>query len=148
MHSIIEANSSHITAMAELLQYLFEQEADFNPNIEIQKQGLKMILENPDFGKVFVACVGDKVVGMVNVLFTISTAVGGKVAILEDMVVEPAYRNKGIGSALLNYASNFAFENDCLRITLLTDIENEKAHSFYHQKGFKLSAMVPFRKMA
>lgn len=145
MITIVEAKESDIAEMAHLLQYLFEQEADFTPQIEIQENGLKMILDHPESGQLFVAYQQGKIIGMVNILFSISTAVGGKVATLEDMVVNPAYRNQGIGSALLNYATDYAFKNDCLRLTLLTDLDNEKAHGFYFKKGFKMSAMVPFR---
>lgn len=145
MYSIREAKESDIARMAKLLQYLFEQEADFTPQIEIQKKALKIILDQPELGKLFVACQQDKVIGMVNILFTISTAVGGNVAILEDLVVHPAYRNLAIGSSLIDHASEYAFKNNYLRLTLLTDLDNEKAHAFYFKKGFKMSAMVPFR---
>lgn len=36
----------------------------------------------------------DAIIGMVSILWSISTALGGKVAFLEDMIVSPSYRGK------------------------------------------------------
>jgi hypothetical protein len=38
-----------------------------------------------------------------------------------------------------------AKKEGCKRITLLTDIENTKAQSFYQRKGFVKSKMTPYR---
>ena len=86
-----------------------------------------------------------KILGMISLLFTESTALGAKVAILEDMVVLSKYRSEGIGSQLVDYAIGEAKKEGCKRITLLTDIENTKAQSFYQKKGFVKSKMAPYR---
>ena len=41
------------------------------------------------------------------------------------MVVLPQVRNQGVGSKLLDYAIQFAKEQGCQRISLLTDSDNE-----------------------
>jgi GNAT superfamily N-acetyltransferase len=82
---------------------------------------------------------------MVNLLYTVSTALGAKVAILEDAIIQPPYRSQGIGRQLLSYAFETARENGCKRITLLTDGENHKGQSFYSKLGFKPSSMVAMR---
>lgn len=112
-----------------------------------QKEGLTQIIENEDIGFILVARQKDRIVGMVNVLFTVSTALGGRVGILEDMVVLEELRNEGVGSGLLEAALKRAKEEDCFRITLLTDSDNEKAHRFYERSGFSKSPMVVFRKI-
>lgn len=78
-------------------------------------------------------------------LFTVSTALGGRVALLEDMVISPGTRGRGIGTALLNEAVAVGRSSGCLRITLLTDALNESALRFYVQRGFNVSSMVPLR---
>lgn len=79
-------------------------------------------------------------------LQTISTALGARVGILEDIVVSDAVRGSGIGSQLLKQALIFAKEKGCQRITLLTDHDNTLAHTFYQKHGFDLSTMVVFRQ--
>ncbi|MCE7530549.1 N-acetyltransferase [Polynucleobacter sp. IMCC 29146] len=54
-------------------------------------------------------------------------------------------RGEGIGSKLIDYAISEAKKEGCKRITLLTDIENTKAQSFYQKKGFMKSKMTPYR---
>ena len=140
---IEKATPADIPALSELLSALFSQEAEFTPNSEAQAKGLNQIIGNPEVGAVLVAREGGQVVGMVNLLFTVSTALGGQVALLEDMVVSSQARGAGVGSELLDQAISFARAQGCKRITLLTDRENESAQRFYGKKGFVVSGMVP-----
>ena len=139
------ATASDIPALCKLLALLFSQEADFQPDEKAQRRGLVHILNNPDIGLIFVARKNEKVVGMVNLLFTFSTALGEKVALLEDLIVLPNQRRKGIGSQLLKQAIETARLNNCHRITLLTDLVNHSAQQFYRKSGFIFSAMIPMR---
>jgi GNAT superfamily N-acetyltransferase len=96
-------------------------------------------------GKIFVARANDKIVGMVSLLFTVSTAEGRPACWLEDMVVQPEHRRFGLGSRLLQHAIDFARSNSISRITLLTDRSNESAIRFYQRHGFGSSEMTPLR---
>ena len=145
MHTIEKANSKDIPELIKLLNYLFSQEADFTPNAKHQEQALQLIINDQNIGQILVLKEDRKIIGMVNLLFTISTALGDKVAILEDMVVHPDRRGKGLGSKLLNGAVDFAKKSGLKRITLLTDANNFDAHKFYEKYGFEKSAMIPFR---
>jgi len=142
---IEKATVEDITELCYLLDILFNQEIEFKADANAQQRGLRAIVTNPDVGIILVARHNDKLVGMVNILFTVSTALGGRVAILEDMVVLPSKRGSGVGSRLLNAAIATARENNCQRLTLLTDSNNEIAHGFYEKHGFTRSPMLPFR---
>lgn len=142
---ITPANASDIPALCQLLAILFTQEADFKPDHEVQSRGLARIINNPEIGLIVVARQDGQVVAMVNLLYTVSTALGERVALLEDMVVSPNARGSGIGSRLLAQAIQFARLNGCKRITLLTDSANESAQRFYQKHGFGFSAMIPLR---
>lgn len=145
MVTIEPASSEDIPQLAELLSALFTQEADFRPDSAKQARGLRLIIEQPHVGRILVARESGHIVGMVNLLFTVSTAEGGLVVLLEDLVVRPGLRGRGAGSALLRHAIDFAGANGFARITLLTDRVNEVAMRFYAKHGFQLSAMVPMR---
>lgn len=139
------ANVSDIPALCELLDILFSQEADFKPDHEAQSRGLARIISNPEIGLIIIARQDSQIVGMVNLLYTVSTALGDRVALLEDMVVSPNARGSGVGSRLLKQAVEFARLDGCKRITLLTDRTNESAQRFYQKHGFGFSAMIPLR---
>lgn len=139
------ATAADIPALSGLLSVLFSQEAEFAPNPDAQQRGLARIIGDPEAGAVLVARQGDQIVGMVNLLFTISTALGERVALLEDMVVFPAGRGIGVGTKLLSEAISYLRVQGCKRITLLTDRGNESAQRFYAKQGFVVSSMVPMR---
>jgi len=142
---LIKATHLDIPGLVELLNSLFEQEAELEPNSEIQSKALSKIILDPKIGIILIAKEDDKILGMVNLLFTESTALGSKVALLEDMIVLSSSRGRGIGSQLIDYGISEAKKAGCKRITLLTDIENTKAQSFYQKKGFVKSKMTPYR---
>lgn len=142
---ITPASAADIPALCELLAVLFAQEADFKPDYAAQSRGLARLIGNPALGLILVARQDGQIVGMVNLLYTLSTALGERVALLEDMVVSPATRGTGIGSRLLDEAIQTARLNGCKRITLLTDRVNESALRFYQRHGFGSSAMIPLR---
>jgi GNAT superfamily N-acetyltransferase len=139
------ATPSDIPALCELLEVLFTQEAEFQPDRRVQGRGLADIIGNPQAGHILVARRDGQVVGMVGLLYTISTALGGRVAWMEDLVVASPARNAGLGSQLLRRALECARDNGCLRVTLLTDRDNLPAQRFYQRHGFNLSAMIPMR---
>ena len=146
MHTHIDqATPADIPALCALLSLLFAQEAEFAPNTEAQTRGLTQIISNPEVGAILVARNGDEIAGMVNLLFSVSTALGERVAWLEDMVVAPRARGSGIGSQLLTQAIALARSQGCRRITLLTDGNNTAAQHFYAQHGFSRSEMLPMR---
>ncbi len=146
MEHIDEATASDVPQLADLLSILFTQEADFRPDREKQMRGLRLIIEAPDRGRIFLARLGGEVVGMVSLLFTVSTAEGAAACWLEDMVIRPEQRGKGLGARLLQHAVAYAQVNGFARITLLTDRINDRAIRFYEQHGFRRSEMIPLRR--
>lgn len=131
--------------LVELLGILFESEAEFAKDAEKQRAGLQAILADPSRGRIFVAREGREVVAMASLLYTISTAEGGKAAWFEDLVVAPEQRKRGIGEALLKHVVAEARKEGVLRLTLLTDMQNERAQAMYRRVGFVGSPMKPMR---
>ena len=147
MEAITPATLNDVPQLALLLNLLFTQEADFTPDREKQERGLRLIIESAHVGVILAARDGDQIVGMVSLLFTISTAEGGPVCWLEDMVVRPDRRGGGLGSRLLQSAIDYARSHGFFRITLLTDKLNAGAIRFYGRHGFIESEMTALRLM-
>lgn len=141
------ADEQDIPALCELLGILFAQEAEFETDPIMQRRGLQTIIANPNLGLILAAHLEGQPVGMVNLLFSVSTALGGQVAWLEDMVVHPEWRRYGVGSKLLQAAMAHCRNGGYKRITLLTDGDNLNAQRFYQKHGFIGSAMQPMRYM-
>jgi GNAT superfamily N-acetyltransferase len=142
---IEQATLEDLPQLIDLLHDLFSLEGDFVPNRAKQMRGLRLILEQPSRGRIFVLRHNGQILGMINLLFTISTAEGGFVILLEDVVVHREFRSQGFGEKLLNYAIDYGKKKDFQRITLLTDRLNEDGQRFFKAHGFFTSKMIPMR---
>lgn len=144
--SIDFATPADLAAMADLLAELFTLESDFQPERDKQLRGLRLILENAQIGRLFVLRVDDQVAGMANALITISTAEGGPVLLLEDVIVKAKFRGLKLGRRLVEHVLDWARDNGMPRVTLLADKDNSPALAFYERLGFERSAMRVLRK--
>lgn len=140
------ATAGDVEAMADLLAELFTLESDFRPERAKQLAGLRRILDRPESGRLFVLRVADKVAGMANALIVTSTAEGGPVLLLEDVIVARTYRGGGLGRRLVEHVLDWAAAQGMTRVTLLADRDNAQALAFYRRLGFADSAMTVLRK--
>jgi GNAT superfamily N-acetyltransferase len=109
-------------------------------------RGLRSILGEPSLGRLFVLRVDGKVAGMANALVTVSTAEGGRVLLLEDVIVRGEHRGGGLGRRLVEHVLAWAQEQGMTRVTLLADRDNHAALDFYRRLGFEHSNMRVLRK--
>ena len=123
------------------------EDPEFVFDKKLHKKALRKIIRDNSIGEIFVIVKNDKIVGCVNILYTISTALGGTVAILEDMIIAPKYRGKSLGSKLLKHTIKYLTKKQIQRITLLTDKDNYKAHTFYEKLHFSPSEMIVYRQL-
>src|ERR1700704_6227100 len=105
---IEQATLEDLPQLTDLLVDLFAHEGDFRPDRVKQMRGLRLILEQPNRGRIFVLRQNGFILGMTNLLFTISTAEGGFVILLEDLVVHHDFRKLGFGDKLLTHAIEYA----------------------------------------
>lgn len=140
------ATRDDLPVLAGLLAELFTLESDFRPDRGRQLRGLGLILDNPALGRLFVVRVAGEVAAMANALITVSTAEGGRVVLLEDVVVRDRHRGLGLGRRLVEHVLDWARAEGMTRVTLLADQANAPALAFYERLGFQPSAMRVLRK--
>ena len=61
----------------------------------------------------------------------------GRYLELDNVIVYPNHRSKGIGKILTNYLVDKAIENDCTMVVLDAYTTNFAAHKFYINHGFE-----------
>ncbi len=146
MHNvkISQASLDDIPHLCNLLHTLFSQEVEFISDRVLQESALKEMIDTSN-ARILKAELHGEIVGMVTLQYMISTALGGKVAILEDMIVQQKARGLTIGQRLLEEAICLAKRDGSRRITLLTDSGNTRAQRFYERGGFGKSSMIPMR---
>lgn len=141
------ATLEDLPALTGLVMDLLARSDDFSPDRTLQERGLRLILEQPNRGRIFVVRNKDRIFGMVNLLFTISTARGGFVILMEDVVIHPDHRGQGYGAMLVDHVVDFARRKNFKRITLLTDRMSAESQEFFKKQGFDYSNMIPMRKI-
>ena len=147
MEAIIrKAKSSDVPDLVELLRELFSIEADFDFNAMLQEKGLSMMISSPGIRCVMVAEVNQKAVGMCTGQLMVSTAKGGFSGLIEDMVVIREYREKGLGSRLLEAVEKWFIDNKAGRIQLLADRNNKTALKFYEKHRWQYTQLICLRK--
>ncbi|MDD3529142.1 MAG: GNAT family N-acetyltransferase [Gallionellaceae bacterium] len=145
-HHVDFATPDDLPALADLLAELFSLESDFVPDRAKQLAGLRLILDHPELGRLFVLRVDGAVAGMANALITMSTVEGGRVVILEDVIVSAGLRGGGLGRRLVEHVLAWARDQGMTRVTLLADRNNPAALAFYARLGFQPSAMRVLRR--
>jgi GNAT superfamily N-acetyltransferase len=64
---------------------------------------------------------------------------GGRVAQVENVIVDPAARGQGIGETMMRWAIDEARRRGCFRVQLTSNKVRTRAHSFYERLGFVAS---------
>lgn len=145
--SIENAGILDIPALVSLLAILFRIEADFQADVAKQTKGLTLLINASENGVIKVAKNQEgQIIGMVSAQLVISTAQGSSSAWVEDMVIEDAYRDKGVGKALLEAALIWAKGKGATRAQLLVDTENTPALGYYAHLGWE-STQLQARKI-
>ena len=147
MITVRTAKPSDIAQLVELLKELFTIKADFDFDQDKQAFGLNLLLESEkDCILVAVLPNSNKVLGMCTLQTLISTAEGGPVGLLEDLIVAADFRHQGIGTKLLAEAVYWAECQGLKRLQLLADKNNLPALNFYQKQDWELTQLVCLRK--
>jgi GNAT superfamily N-acetyltransferase len=136
-----------LDAMVQLLQALFAVEEDFSPDPLRQRQGLKLLLDG--YGKhrcLLVAETEGRVIAMASLQILISTAEGGLVGLVEDLVVQAQHRGRGVGRQLMAAIHAWAERHGLTRLQLLADRNNQPALDFYETMGWQATQLICLRK--
>ena len=149
-----EARHEDMDALVELLGMLFSIEADFSVDAGRQCAGLELMLKPGQARLVLVAVSsggmggdgGAKVIGMATAQMLVSTAEGGPALLVEDVVVRPESRGRGVGRALVSRVEDWGKRLGATRLQLLTDKDNEAAFAFYGRCGFARTNLVCLRR--
>lgn len=136
-----------IPRMADLLVELFSIETDFTPDVEKQIRGLSALVAGPQ-GRacVLVAEKGGMIAGMATAQTLISTAEGGRVGLVEDVVVHGEFRGRGIGTRLIEAVAEWARSHGLTRLQLLADRDNHRAMEFYASQNWSSTRLICLRR--
>jgi len=79
---------------------------------------------------------GRKAVGFMHLMPSTNTLAMRPIWFLEDLYVEPSVRRKGVATAFLEHAEEFARRTGAERLTLATAHDNAAAQGVYRKLGY------------
>lgn len=142
-----------ISAIAPLYRILFKEMAELQPAFwrpaEMPRTFILELIEGKH-SDILVAEEEGVVVGFAVVqdrdTLPFNPIIPNRYAYLMDMVVDPAHRGKGLGSALLAAVDNWAKERGCRWVELNVLEENTAARRLYERAGLSCGQRT-MRKM-
>lgn len=119
-----------------LMQLMHQLNPDDPPPGPNQKKSFEAILDSENL-TLFVGESNKSIVATcyLNVIPNLSR--GGKpYAMIENVVTDHRFRNRGFGQALMLHAIESAWQSQCYKIMLLTGKKSPDVHAFYQKCGF------------
>jgi len=137
--SIRQAQSQDLTSIINLLwddEYGRERESLSSDAFDSYRTAFNEVIEDPN-SVLLVSVRGQKVCGCLQLTIIPGLSFQGlRRCLIEDVRVDSALREKGIGRLLMAEAEDFARDRGCRLIELFVHSDRDGAHSFYKACGF------------
>lgn len=91
--------------------------------------------KNDDY-KTFVALLENKVVGFITTVQVLAVGLPVGYLKINGLAVKEEYQGNGIGTKLLQYVENMAYEKEISYILLSSGVKRIKAHAFYERNNY------------
>lgn len=126
IRKILPEDAKAVTVLSKQLGY--------NLSIAETSEYIKAILSSPD-NSAYITSDSDKVVGWIHAFIALRIESNPFIEI-GGLVVDEAYRGKGIGKALINKVKDWCAEKNILTLRLRSNTKRTDAHQFYQRFGF------------
>lgn len=128
--AIREAQGTDAPRLAELIIALGHpiEEGDVRRNLDaLARNGLLPL----------VATDGNHVIGMCGLSAMVTVHRPAPVGRVSVMIVDEAYRGRGIGALLISEAENRLAHRGCRIIEVTSNMRRDRAHNFYERLGYE-----------
>lgn len=116
-----------MSALARLIPQL-------SATIEVpNREQIEQMLLSRDVN-LFVVELDGEIVGIASII--IYTVPSGKKGYIEDVVIDPKVRGRGLGSQLIQYLISYAKQQQVSKIDLSSNPSRKSAHALYESCGF------------
>ncbi len=140
MVSIRQANASDEQEILALLR-IYCEEANTPLSDDHLLAGLKPLLEENQHGVVLVAET-EKIIGYSILTWGWGIESGGQEALVDEMLITPNERGKGIGEQLLQASLEGAKQQGVKVVFLETEKDNPRSRNLYTRVGFEEESSI------
>ncbi len=109
----------------------------------LQERILEMTQQNYECVGVY---DGEKLIGISGLWFQ-TRHYSGRSVEPDHVVIDPAYRSKGIGKLLFEWIDDYAKSKGCETVELNTYVQNTASHKFYYNEGYKILGFHFLKKL-
>jgi len=93
-------------------------------------------ISNSNNDVVYIAVDGSKVIGWIHLFYTLRLESAAYCEI-GGLVVDEAYRGKGVGRMLIEHAKPWCKTKNCNKLRVRSNTKRNAAHAFYERADFK-----------
>ena len=105
------------------------------PHLDMQTYAQRIFVARATGYRVFVAEIGDKMIGMIG-LISNHNLHDGFTTYIEHVAIDEDYQGNGYGTKLIKFAEKRAREEGCKLIELDTDIDAKHIEKLYAKNGY------------
>lgn len=105
---------------------------------------LDLLVQEPRLGVQLIAETEGRLQGFVSLYACLDTLVADRILVMNDLFVDPSFRNHGVGAALYEASLAYATAHGYVRLDWVTAQENHDAQRFYDRHGGKRGPWVSF----
>ncbi|QEY16629.1 GNAT family N-acetyltransferase [Cellvibrio sp. KY-GH-1] len=126
-------------ADCEGLLALYSELRPNDPKIsnELAVSTLQAMLENPQIALIVVEENQQLIASCMLGLIPTLTNGARPFAMIEHVITNSRCRSKGIGSRMLRFAVDLAWQKNCYKVMLLSGMQRTEAHRVYEKLGFR-----------
>ena len=107
-----------------------------NPKAKELSSTLSELLTHPKYGAVFLIKQASEFVGYAALCYSFSLEYGGRDAFIDEFFIRKDFRNKKIGSEVLDYLCKYAKTTGVKALHTEIKEKNKEAERLYERKGF------------
>lgn len=138
MFEIRQAQEKDCALILEFIRRLADYEKLLNEVTATEEDVRRELFTEPASAHALIAYEDGKAVGFALYFYNFSTFLTRRGLYLEDIFIDPAYRGKGYGKALMQYLARQAVEQKCGRFEWVVLEWNKPAIGFYEKAGAKV----------
>jgi ribosomal protein S18 acetylase RimI-like enzyme len=130
------ARAGDVDAIVAMMRGYYEQDGYTFVEQEARAAAL-MLIGDPHLGRLWVACDGDAVVGYVAVALGFSFEYRGREAFVDELLIAPTHRGRGLGREALEVAEAYCREVGVNALHLEVERHRDPALELYRRRGFR-----------
>ena len=105
---------------------------------------LDLLEQAPDLGVQLVAEADGRLQGFASLYACLDTLVADRILVMNDLFVDPSFRNHGVGAALFDASLAYATAHGYVRLDWVTAQDNRDAQRFYDRHGGRRGPWISY----